>query len=118
MSTIQELKNKIQENKSKISLLNNENSRLTDQIRKLQRETQSVYYTIRCEPSYKTHGSHNKGIFSTFEKANSYLPEERKSRDSDNGCIWYYSIACIEGKDAYDLENLDNEPENFPYTGW
>jgi len=76
------------------------------------------YFTIRASPSSVHSVAHSVGIFSSREKAESFIPSGGRSTDIDNGATWSYYVIEKTFAHPVDPSELDKVPDYFPYTGW
>lgn len=120
MSSIEELKNKINTINSEITNSTNYKRELEKQLKNELRNQCTVIYAIEATPSDTRHIKHTACFFSTFDKANDALPNNNTSYDDDDNVTWFYTIKKITGDDLsnYNLLHLDVKPHYYPYYGW
>jgi len=104
----------LEENKKEI---NKSINKLEKEKNKILLENHKHIYRILCTPDRSNHIQYRTGYFSTFEKANHFIPEGKKYYDTDDNCHWTYSVV-VEKSTGWAMKQLDNPPEDVGYCGW
>jgi len=91
-------------------------------IAKIQKD-KKFYWAIYAEPSVVRHRAHIVARFSSHKKAERWMPQSRKSYDSDGDYYyaWYYTILQGNMSNLNDDQVLyidDRPPSHFPYSGY
>jgi len=109
---------------SELKKLEQKKSNIESAMRRLEFKKRSLIgnkiesvYTIHCLPTKNGIKEHYVGVYSTYKKARSYIPENGLSFDKKTGCRWVYTI--VE-KECFtvNMNDLDKDPpSSFPYFG-